>query len=171
MKSKKKSPSTTTCEVEDIGSTILRDLRRITRAIDLNSKKISSENNLTAPQVLSLLAVYNDGPLTIAMIAEEIHLSSSTMVGIIDRLEAKNLVIRERSKTDRRQVMVNITEEGKKVAKRSPIPLQEKLLESFTKLTESQQKNISKCLDLLVKMLDADNVKASPILAPGSKII
>ncbi len=165
---KKKSPVTT--EIEDLGSTILRDLRRITRAIDLNSKKLSSENNLTAPQVLSLLAIYNEGPLTIAAIADEIHLSSSTMVGIIDRLEAKNLVIRERSKTDRRQVMVNITDEGKKVAKRSPVPLQEKLLQSFSKLTEVQQKNIGKSLDLLVKMLDADSVKASPILAPGFNI-
>jgi DNA-binding MarR family transcriptional regulator len=130
------------------------DLRRITRAIDLNSKKLSSETSLTAPQVVSLIAVYHHGALTLAEIAEQVHLSSSTMVGIIDRLEAKNLVIRERSKTDRRQVLIRITDEGQKMAKKSPLPLQEKLIESLSKLSEAQQRNLAKALELLVKMLD-----------------
>ena len=130
------------------------DLRRITRAIDLNSKKLSSETSLTAPQVVSLIAVYHHGALTLAEIAEQVHLSSSTMVGIIDRLEAKNLVIRERSKTDRRQVLIRITDEGQKMAKKSPLPLQEELIKSLSKLPEAQQRNLAKALELLVKMLD-----------------
>ena len=139
---------------KDLGLKILMDLRKITRAIDLNSKKLSSETSLTAPQVVSLIAVYHHGALTLAEIAEQVHLSSSTMVGIIDRLEAKNLVIRERSKTDRRQVLIRITDEGQKMAKKSPLPLQEKLIESLSKLSEAQQRNLAKALELLVKMLD-----------------
>ncbi len=130
------------------------DLRKITRAIDLNSKKLSSQTSLTAPQVVSLIAVYHQEALTLAEIAEQVHLSSSTMVGIIDRLEAKNLVIRERSKTDRRQVLIRITEEGRKMAKKSPLPLQEELIKSLSKLPEVQQRNLAKALELLVKMLD-----------------
>jgi len=139
---------------KDLGLKILMDLRRITRAIDLNSKKLSSETSLTAPQVVSLIAVYHHGVLTLAEIAEQVHLSSSTMVGIIDRLEAKNLVIRERSKTDRRQVLIRITDEGQKMAKKSPLPLQEELIKSLSKLPEAQQRNLAKALELLVKMLD-----------------
>jgi DNA-binding MarR family transcriptional regulator len=139
---------------KDLGLKILMDLRRITRAIDLNSKKLSSETSLTAPQVVSLIAVYHHGALTLAEIAEQVHLSSSTMVGIIDRLEAKNLVIRERSKTDRRQVLIRITDEGQKMAKKSPLPLQEELIKSLSKLPEAQQRNLAKALELLVKMLD-----------------
>jgi DNA-binding MarR family transcriptional regulator len=139
---------------KDLGLKILMDLRKITRAIDLNSKKLSSQTSLTAPQVVSLIAVYHQEALTLAEIAEQVHLSSSTMVGIIDRLEAKNLVIRERSKTDRRQVLIRITEEGRKMAKKSPLPLQEELIKSLSKLPEVQQRNLAKALELLVKMLD-----------------
>jgi DNA-binding MarR family transcriptional regulator len=139
---------------KDLGLKILMDLRKITRAIDLNSKKLSSQTSLTAPQVVSLIAVYHQEALTLAEIAEQVHLSSSTMVGIIDRLEAKNLVIRERSKTDRRQVLIRITEEGRKMAKKSPLPLQEELIKSLSKLPEAQQRNLAKALELLVKMLD-----------------
>jgi len=150
----------------EIDLSILKSLRKITRSIDLNSKRLSSESSLTAPQILSLLAVYEKGSLTIAKIANEVHLSASTMVGIVDRLEMKNLVVRERSKTDRRQVMVNITNEGKKLAKKLPAPLQEKLLDALSKLSDNQQKNIVKALDLLVEMLGAENLNVPPVLAP-----
>ena len=149
----------------EVGLSILKNLRKITRSIDLNSKRLSSESSLTAPQILSLLAVHEKGSLTIAKIADEVHLSASTMVGIIDRLEMKNLVVRERSKTDRRQVRVNITDEGKKLAKKLPAPLQEKLLEALANLSDTQQKNIVKALDLLVEMLGAENLSVPPVLA------
>jgi DNA-binding MarR family transcriptional regulator len=139
---------------KDLGLKILMDLRKITRAIDLNSKKLSSETSLTAPQIVSLIAIYHQETLTLADLAEQVHLSSSTMVGIIDRLEAKNLVVRERSKTDRRQVLIHITDEGRKMAKKSPLPLQEELIKSLSKLPEAQQRNLAKALELLVKMLD-----------------
>jgi DNA-binding MarR family transcriptional regulator len=139
---------------KDLGLKILMDLRKITRAIDLNSKKLSSETSLTAPQIVSLIAIYHQEALTLADLAEQVHLSSSTMVGIIDRLEAKNLVVRERSKTDRRQVLIHITDEGRKMAKKSPLPLQEELIKSLSKLPEAQQRNLAKALELLVKMLD-----------------
>lgn len=139
---------------KDLGLKILMDLRKITRAIDLNSKKLSSEISLTAPQLVSLIAVYHHEALTLAEIAEQVHLSSSTMVGVIDRLEAKNLVVRERSKIDRRQVLIRITDEGRKMVKKSPLPLQEQLVKSLSKLPEVQQKNLAKALELLVKMLD-----------------
>lgn len=139
---------------EDTSLLILRTLRRINRVIDMCSKEIKSQGNLTLPQILSLLAVHADGPLTVAQIASEVHLSSSTMVGIIDRLEAKKLLKRERSATDRREVYVHATEEGNKIAQKAPIPLQEKLVDALTKLTDSQEKALLKSLEQLVKMLD-----------------
>jgi DNA-binding MarR family transcriptional regulator len=143
---------------------ILTCLRKIIRAVDLNSKRLSFETNLTAPQILSLEAIAKTGALTLAELAEQVHLSSSTMVGIVDRLENKNLVERERSTDDRRKVFIKITPEGKKVTKKVPTPLQDKLLESLATLSENQQKSIVKSLHLLVDMLGVKDVKASPIL-------
>ena len=152
MKSKKKIKTT---GKEDTSLFILRSLRRINRIVDICSKEIKSQGNLTLPQILSLLAMNADGPMTVAQIANKMSLSSSTMVGIIYRLEIKKLLKRERSATDRRQVHVHITEEGKKVASKAPIPLQEKLVKSLTKLTNSQEKNLIETLGLLVRMLDS----------------
>lgn len=148
----------------EVGLKILKNLRKIIRAVDLDSKKLSTESNLTSPQILTLSAIAQNGSMTLAEIAAAIHLSPSTMVGIIDRLETKNLVIRERSKQDRRQVFIKITAEGKKVAKKAPTPLQDKLVDKLNTLSENQQKNLVKGLEQLVEMLDAEKVKAAPIL-------
>lgn len=152
----------------EVGIKILKNLRKIIRAVDLDSKKLSSQSNLTSPQILTLEVVAAKKSMTLAEIANAVHLSSSTMVGIIDRLEAKGLVKRERSKKDRRQVFIEITAEGKKVIKKAPTPLQDVLVSSLQELSESQQKNIVKVLEQLVWMLDAEDVKAAPILTSQS---
>ena len=139
---------------EDTSLFILRSLRRINRVVDMCSKEIKSQGNLTLPQILSLLAVHADGPMTVAQIASEVHLSSSTMVGIIDRLETKKLLKRERSASDRREVYIHITDEGTRIAQKAPIPLQDKLIVGLTKLTDSQEKTLIKSLEQLVKILD-----------------
>lgn len=148
----------------EVSLSILKNLRKIIRAIDLDSKKSSSKSNLTTPQILSLAVVAKFGPITLAEIAHHVHLSSSTMVGIIDRLEAKGLLQRERSSKDRRQVFISITKEGEKANKKAPTTLQDKLVEELSELTENQQKTIVKSLNQLVHMLGAESVAASPIL-------
>lgn len=138
---------------KEFGLEILENLRKIIRAVDLNSKKLAAETNLTAPQILALAMIAQNGPMTLADIAAAIHLSSSTMVGIIDRLEAKGFLVRERSVKDRRQVFINITAEGKKAAKKAPTPLHDVLITKLSNLSGSQQKNIVKTLEQLVDML------------------
>ena len=76
---------------------ILRALRRITRSIALHSRQLSAGSNITAPQLVCLRTVIDKGPLTATAISREMHVSPSTVVGVLDRLEDKGLVMRERS--------------------------------------------------------------------------
>ena len=75
---------------------ILRALRRITRSIALHSRQLSAVSHITAPQLMCLRTVIANGPLTATAISREIHVSPSTVVGILDRLEDKGLIRRER---------------------------------------------------------------------------
>ncbi len=147
---------------EDASLFILHSLRTINRVVDMCSKEIKSQGNLTLPQILSLLAVYADGPMTIAQLASDVHLSSSTVVGIIDRLEKKKLLKRERSVSDRREVYVSVTKEGKRIAEKSPIPLQEKLVDALVKLTDNQEKVLIESIEQLVKILDPSGTGIFP---------
>src|SRR3546814_18452384 len=95
---------------------ILRALRRITRSVALHSRQLAACSNITAPQLICLRAVIDRGPLTATAISREIHVSASTVVGILDCLEDKGLVRRERGREDRRIVFVTATEAGIKLA-------------------------------------------------------
>lgn len=146
---------------------ILQALRRIIRAVDIHSRSLNLEHNITAPQLITLLAVAEKGPLTLAAIAKEVHLSPSTLVGIIDRLEQKNYVRRDRSDRDRRRVHVSLTQQGRKFAESAPSPLQEKFADALSELSIEEQATISRSLQRVVELMEAKELDAAPILQTG----
>ncbi len=147
---------------------ILQSLRQIIRSADTYSRKLSKQHDITVPQLITLLAVLEHGPMTTSAISKEVHLSSSTLVGIVDRLEAKGYVVRERISQDRRQVHISITKAGKAFAEKAPSPLQETLVEALQKLTLLEQATISLSLERVVELIEAKEVDAAPILETGA---
>jgi DNA-binding MarR family transcriptional regulator len=147
---------------------ILQSLRKIIRSVDIHSRKLSTKHDITAPQLITLLALVEHGPLTVAAIAKEIHLSSSTLVGIIDRLEAKSYVSRERSIQDRRQVIITPTDKGIRFAAEAPSPLQETLATALNELPLTEQIAISHALERVVELMEAKEIDAAPILQAGA---
>lgn len=135
---------------------ILRALRRITRSVALHSRQLSAYSNITAPQLVCLRAVVENAPLTATAISREIHLSASTVVGILDRLEDKNLIVRERGRKDRRIVYITPTEEGRELANNTPSPLQQKLAESLNTLAEQERAKITASLERIVDLMESD---------------
>ena len=106
--------------------------------------------------------------MTATTISREVFLSPSTIVGILDRLEVKGLIKRERSQVDRRVVTVEVTELGKKIVKRSPSPLQERLQRRLSELSSAEQEEIASALERVVSFMEASDVDAAPILEIGS---
>jgi len=151
---------------------ILRALRRITRSIALHSRQLSAYSNITAPQLVCLRAVVENGPLTATAISREIHVSPSTVVGILDRLEDKGWIKRERGREDRRIVFVTATDEGVTLVRDTPSPLQQKLADSLNALPEIEQATITMSLERIVDLMESDvevateapEEPASPIL-------
>jgi len=146
---------------------IIQSLRRIIRAIEIHSRKLANNYQITGPQLACLLVLLEDGPLLGSRLAKRLYLSPSTVVGIVDRLEEKGLVTRERSPSDRRQVQVSITEAGHEVATNAPSPLQDRLSEALKSLPELEQVSITLALEKVVELMEADRIDASPVLATG----
>ena len=147
---------------------ILQSLRRIIRAVDIHSHKLSSEHNITGPQLGCLLAVKDGAPLTNSNLAKKVYLSPSTVVGIVDRLEEKGLVCRNRDKKDRRLVYICTTEAGEELIADAPSLLQDTLSSGLVQLPELEQVSITMALEKLVDLMEARQIGASPVLETGS---
>jgi len=146
---------------------ILRTMRKIIRAVDIYSRKLKSQHNVTGPQLVCLLEIAEHGPITSSTLSKNIHLSASTVVGIIDRLEARGLIKRERDTKDRRLVYVTVTEKGRELADAAPSPLQDSLSEALRSLPELEQAAIALSLEKIVDLMEARHIDAAPILETG----
>ena len=146
---------------------IFRSLRRIMRAVDIHSRRLAAEFMITGPQLLCLQTLHDDGPLTTSALAKLIHLSGSTTVGILDRLEQKGWVVRERSERDRRIVLVHISPAGERFLADAPSLLQERLAAGLHALPEKEQLVIAQSLERIVEMLEMSSQDVAPLLEAG----
>ncbi len=115
---------------------VLIALRQIIRAIDLHSRKLNKVAGLTGPQLVLMRAIRDSGEVTIRQLSNNTNMSQATATTILDRLEKRELVVRERSKLDKRKVHANLTEQGKEVLAKAPLPLQENFVSRYQELEE-----------------------------------
>jgi len=146
---------------------VLVALRRVIRATDLHSKHLAKTTGLTSPQILLLQTIRDKGEVTIGELANKMSLSQATVTTILDRLEKRGLVYRERSTQDKRKVHAYLTDEGFEMLKGAPMPLQEQFARQFSDLHEWEQTMIISSLQRVAQMMDAQHIDASPVLDIG----
>lgn len=146
---------------------VFQALRKIIRAIELHSRKLASDYQITGPQLVCLLALQEEAPLTVKRLAQSAYLSPSTVVGIVDRLEEKDLVQRIRSTTDRRSVKISVTEKGQQLLSNAPSPIQESLARALQHLPELEKVSIALALEKVVDLMEARHIDAAPVLETG----
>ncbi len=146
---------------------VLVALRRVIRATDLHSKHLAKTTGLTAPQILLLQTLRDKGEVTIGELANKMSLSQATVTTILDRLEKRGLVYRERSTLDKRKVHAYLTDTGFEMLKDAPMPLQEQFTRQFNDLHEWEQTMIISSLQRVAQMMDAQHIDASPVLDIG----
>ncbi len=133
---------------------ILSSLRKITHSVAIYSKKLKKIYGITGPQLLCLYAIEENGPTTLTEISKLISLSSSTILGIVDRLEKKDLVERRRDSKDRRKVFITTTSKGSEFALNAPMLLEDKVAEGILKKDEKDQAAIAWSLEQIVTLMD-----------------
>lgn len=155
------TPPSMMSQGEPVGESILRSLRRISRAVELHSRQLARTYSLTAPQLVCLRHLVN-GPCSSGELARAASLSPATISGILDRLESRELVTRVRKKPDKRKVMVALTDAGAAIVRAAPLPLQERFARRLAELTADEQDQIDTTLRRIVHMMEAQELDANP---------
>lgn len=76
-------------------------------------RPILQELDLTYPQYLVMMVLWEQEGLTVSAIGEKLFLDSGTLTPVLKRLESKGLINRIRNKSDERMVLLFLTEQGK----------------------------------------------------------
>ncbi|MFT4060655.1 MAG: MarR family transcriptional regulator [Legionella sp.] len=132
---------------------IILALRKIMQQMDNHSRRLNKCYGLTVPQIICLYEIYEKGAMSLSLLSKSVHLSMSTLVGVIDRLEEKGFVQRIRDIKDRRIIFINITDKGIEFVCSSPYLLHNRLNDNLQDLAEIEQINLANSVDILVNML------------------
>lgn len=144
-------------DAEQVSMQIVMRLRQILQEMSKHSKLILENYKISTPQLICLHEVFQHGPISIGALTKIVFLNNSTVTGIIDRLEKRELVRRVRISKDRRQVHVEITDQGVEFINKAPKPIQDQFMDRLISLDADKIALILWSLEMLVDMLGNRN--------------
>jgi DNA-binding MarR family transcriptional regulator len=147
-------------------SEIFDNLRRVVQVMREYSTAAKRETGITGPQLWAIKLIANAQPIQVSELAGRMYLHPATVVGILNRLELKNLVKRFRTADDRRVVHVKLTAQGRDLVHRAPEVAQGVLVSGLETLTDRKLKSIHGGLAQLVEILGAQEIPPQLILSP-----
>lgn len=114
------------------------------------------EYDLTYPQYLVLLVLWENDSVPLSFISERLILQSNTLTPLVKRMEEIGLLTRERSFEDERSVIITLTEKGKELKKQAEnVPFD--LVKNFG-MEMKDLEELHELLYRLIKNID-DNLK------------
>jgi MarR family transcriptional regulator, organic hydroperoxide resistance regulator len=109
--------------------------------------------NLTYPQYLVLLVLWEQNEVSVKSLGERLDLDSGTLTPMLKRMEANGLLIRQRAENDERIVMIRLTEEGLSLKEKATC-IPKSLLES-TGLSEEEVKQLNGTVKQLLSVVNS----------------
>lgn len=158
-------------EVKNLEVEIFSCLRRVINAVDIYSSKLKDKTGLNASQLSCLVVLDKGGPMSPGQLSRKVFLSPSMITSIIDQLEKKELVLRNRKSTDRRVILIQLTEGGKDVVKRTPPSFQEQLINCLSHLKKEEKKNLAESLNKLFSIIASEVLIDSSLLGGENRLV
>lgn len=129
---------------------IARLLRELRRHVEQPQDEAARAAGLTMPQISTLSALFDHGPLSLKDLSRELGLSHSTVSGIVDRLERRGLARRTVDPDDRRVSRIAVTDEVSSYARAGYARSQAgSLLPALVAASTEQRRSIMAALALL----------------------
>jgi MarR family transcriptional regulator, organic hydroperoxide resistance regulator len=114
-------------------------------------RPILEQLGLTYPQYIAMVVLWEDDGQTVSSLGEKMFLESNTLTPLLKKLEAMGYVRRQRDANDERQVVVSLTESGRRLREK----VQTGSLRQATGLDAEEfarlQKNVVALRDNLIK--------------------
>lgn len=124
----------------------------LSREIVGRYRPLLDQLDITYPQYLVLLILWEHQEQSVSQLGEKLYLDSGTLTPLLKRLEQKKLVTRSRSKEDERIVKIKLTSEGQSLQKKAAsIPKQ--LFEDM-KVPEEELKQLKTTIEKILTTLN-----------------
>jgi DNA-binding MarR family transcriptional regulator len=142
-------------------------IRRIIRVLRLSSRQVERELGIGSAQLFVLQQLAVAPALSINELAERTYTHQSSVSVVVRRLVEQGLVTRRRATGDRRRVQLRLTEAGRRLAARAPVPGQVRLIDGLRALPLARLRALAGLLDQVVTEMGAADEPAAMLFTEG----
>lgn len=132
---------------------VLKKFRIIYGSVRQHFREIEQTCGITGSQLWILREVTNSPGIGVSELADRLSIHQSTASQLVEKLVARGLINKERSKEDQRKVGLRATEEASKLQKNAPGPAEGLLPEALQALPESSLQTLDASLKEVIGQL------------------
>ena len=134
---------------------IISRIARIRKALRREFELRAAPLDITASQLQVLRRLWHGDGITVSALTCDASSDGGTVTGILDRLERKELICRERSHADRRVVQIWLTDAGRDLQEPLTNIIEEINQKALTGLNNDEQQQLINALEKVSNNLDA----------------
>lgn len=150
--------------VEDRTKLALTAMRKILRRTELNAKHLMGETGLTPSQLIFMQMLDGREEQTAGYVASRMGITQATTTALLQKLESLGMIQRRRGDKDRRQVLLSLTEAGRKVLDIAPEGVHAQFHQQFAALQDWEQSMLIAALERVAAMLGEDDPSVAAVL-------
>ncbi len=107
------------------------------------------EINLTYTQYITMMVLWETNEINVKALGEKLFLDSGTLTPLLKKLENKGYIQRKRSISDERNLIISITEKGKKLKEKA-----KSIPKKISTCIELNKEDATKLYEILYKILN-----------------
>ncbi|MFP4277787.1 MAG: MarR family winged helix-turn-helix transcriptional regulator [Wenzhouxiangella sp.] len=144
---------------------VIRHFRTVVKAIQAHSTWVERRCGVSAAQLWALWEIHAEPGLRVKDISERLSIKPATASNLLDKIEGKGLIRRDRCGPDQRVVQLFPTERGEQLLANAPGPAEGALLNALARLDDLKLDELAISLDALVEAfaIRGDDYAMAPI--------
>lgn len=150
--------------MEDRTKLALTAMRKILRSTEQNAKQLMRETGLTPSQLIFMQLLDGQSEQTAGYVASRMGITQATTTALLQKLETAGMIQRRRGERDRRQVLLSLTEAGRKVLAIAPDGVHARFHQQFSALKDWEQTMLVSALERVADMLGRDTFEAAAVI-------
>ncbi len=152
-----KSPNRSDIKItaENVFYEIRKQIRKVEKRAYQYSHELTKSFGITGPQMGVLRTIPPDSSISISEIANKMGLHITTVEGIVNRMQRRKFLKKQKSTKDKRVVEVSITEKGRRVLREAPVGAMSQFFRNLQKISDAEAQQIYKTLARIAELYGA----------------
>lgn len=137
-------------ERDSVSKMIVQDFRVVVRTIQAHSRWVEKQCGVSGVQLWAMWELFAAPGQKVSELSKALSIHQSTASNMLDKLEEKSLIRRDRSGPDQRVVQLFLTKKGSDLLSDAPRPAQGAVQDALKRMSDKELATLKTGLDALI---------------------